>query len=141
MNTAATLWCSAAIGTLNGLGFPLLALLATVAVLGAHLVFRPLAHAIDQYTHGKTETEILCEVKLVCLKASAGMVRALLTEQVKTAKLRLQGLTLQDTPAVDQVEMTVQLFALQHDEQAMNDLVARLAALADVFRVSWAKAH
>ena len=141
MNTAATLWCSAAIGTLNGLGFPSLALLATVAVLGAHLLFRPLAHVIDKYTQGKAETEILYEVKLVCLKANEGMVRGLLIEQIKTAKLRLQGLTLQDTPAADQVEITVPLYALKHDEQTMNDLVARLAALAEVFRVSWGKAH
>ena len=59
---------------------------------------------------------------------------------MEAAKLRLQGLTLQDTSTPGQVEMNVHLFALQHNEQAMNDLVARLAALPEVFRVSWGKA-
>src|ERR1700722_11201689 len=40
MNTAATLWCSAAVGTLAGSGFPLHAFLGTATVLGLHLGLR-----------------------------------------------------------------------------------------------------
>ena len=42
MNTAATLWCTAAVGTLACAGFPLHSLIGTVVVLGLHLGLRPL---------------------------------------------------------------------------------------------------
>jgi putative Mg2+ transporter-C (MgtC) family protein len=141
MNTAVTLWCSAAIGTTVGLGYWELAIVGTIAVVGAHFVFRPLAHAIDNYTQGTPEMDLLYEVKLVCRRDAEEKIRAALVKQIRSAKLRLQGLSLQDTSAPDQVEMTVSLFALQHDEQAMNDLVAKLTGQAGVFRVSWGKAH
>src|ERR1700730_14712824 len=43
LNTAATLWCTAAVGTLAGLGRVDLASLGTLAVLAANLVLRPFA--------------------------------------------------------------------------------------------------
>lgn len=140
MNTAATLWCTAAIGTLCGLGYWNFGLLGTVAILLAHLLFRPIAHAIDRYNQGNAETELLYDVKLICQRGLETKVRALLLEQIKVATLRLQGLSIQNGSAADHVEIKVHLFALQHNEQAMNDLVACLAALPEVSKVSWGKA-
>src|SRR6516162_6961808 len=48
MNTAATLWCSAAIGTLAGSGHLLEALIGTSAVLAIHLALRPVVRKIDE---------------------------------------------------------------------------------------------
>lgn len=41
INTAATLWCAAAIGSLIGSGFLLQAYFGTIAVIGANLLLRP----------------------------------------------------------------------------------------------------
>ena len=46
LNTAATIWCSAALGAISGLGNPLHALIMTVAVLSANIVLRPLAYRL-----------------------------------------------------------------------------------------------
>src|SRR6202047_1842964 len=46
LNTAATIWCSAAIGAISGLGNPLLALILTAAVLCTNIVLRPLAYRL-----------------------------------------------------------------------------------------------
>ena len=45
INTAATLWCAAAIGTLVGSGYLVHAYLSTIAVVGANLLLRPLVEA------------------------------------------------------------------------------------------------
>ena len=45
INTAATLWCAAALGTLAGSGFFIQACVSTVAIVGANLLLRPLAEA------------------------------------------------------------------------------------------------
>src|ERR1700683_4451992 len=47
MNTAATLWCTAAVGTLAGAGFALYALVGTAAVLFIHLGLRPVVTWIE----------------------------------------------------------------------------------------------
>src|SRR6266404_6716318 len=56
MNTAATLWCTAAVGVLCGLGYPLEALLGTAIVLFVHLALRPVAQWIDM--HRKTAANV-----------------------------------------------------------------------------------
>ena len=48
INTAATLWCAAAIGTLVGSGFLVQAYVSTVVVVGANLLLRPLVEAFKQ---------------------------------------------------------------------------------------------
>ena len=141
MNTAATIWGTAAIGCLIGVGAWQLALVGTVAIVVAHFLFRPLAHYIDNYTQGKCETEVLCDIKIVCQGAHEETVRNLVIDLIKAASLRLQGLSLEDTSSPEQVEMKVHVFAVEHNEKAMNDLVSRLAAQPAVFRVSWHKAH
>ena len=47
MNTAATLWCSAAVGTMAGAGYVVQAALGTAIVLFVHLALRPLVQMID----------------------------------------------------------------------------------------------
>jgi uncharacterized membrane protein YhiD involved in acid resistance len=46
LNTAATLWCSAAVGLLAGEGLALYGLVAAALVLGANTALRPIVHAI-----------------------------------------------------------------------------------------------
>lgn len=48
INTAATLWCAAAIGALVGSGFLVQAYVGTVAIVGANLLLRPLVEAFKQ---------------------------------------------------------------------------------------------
>jgi putative Mg2+ transporter-C (MgtC) family protein len=48
LNTAATLWCTAAVGTLAGLGYIAFSFLGTVAILSANLLLRPLAQRINR---------------------------------------------------------------------------------------------
>ena len=141
MNTAATLWCTAAIGTLVGFGQWLPAVLGTAGIVGAHFLFRPIAHFIDNYSQGKSETELLYDVKLVCQSAQGNAIRALVIDQIKAARMRLQGLTMEDTSAPEQVQMKIHLYSAQQNEKALNDLVALLAGKTEVVRVSWGKAH
>src|SRR3984885_3796802 len=46
LNTAATIWCSAAIGAISGLGRPVHALIFAVAVLATNIILRPLSYRL-----------------------------------------------------------------------------------------------
>src|SRR5271155_990136 len=59
MNTAATLWCTAAVGSLAGSGFPWHGLLGTLTILALHLVLRPVARRIDARQKTAVDVETL----------------------------------------------------------------------------------
>jgi putative Mg2+ transporter-C (MgtC) family protein len=48
LNTAATLWCTAAVGTLAGCGYPLEAVVGTAVITFANVVLRPFARKLNQ---------------------------------------------------------------------------------------------
>jgi putative Mg2+ transporter-C (MgtC) family protein len=66
LNTAATLWCSAAVGSLCGLGFVKEAVIGAAGVLGANVLFRPLARKIDRQPSRASDVETRYLLRLVC---------------------------------------------------------------------------
>lgn len=74
MTTAATLWCSAAIGTLCGTGNIGYGLIGTVTVLLLHLLFRPLSSWVQH--HGRySEVEVSYKIAIFCLKSVESAIR------------------------------------------------------------------
>src|SRR6516162_622581 len=57
MNTAATIWCTGAVGTLAGAGFLFEAVAGTAAVLTVHLGLRPVVCWIELRTKTTTDVE------------------------------------------------------------------------------------
>jgi putative Mg2+ transporter-C (MgtC) family protein len=55
INTAATLWCAGAIGSLVGAGFLVQAYFGTLAVVGANLLLRPMVHVFQKKIDEKIE--------------------------------------------------------------------------------------
>jgi putative Mg2+ transporter-C (MgtC) family protein len=76
LNTAATIWCSAAIGALSGLGALNLALALAFAVLLTNVVLRPLAYRLHPVLPDATPVETLYQVQLDCKVSAAVHIRA-----------------------------------------------------------------
>lgn len=55
LNTAATLWCAAAVGLLAGFGCLSKAAIGAIAILAANLVLRPIAHKMNSGNVEKLE--------------------------------------------------------------------------------------
>src|ERR1022692_1799791 len=66
LNTAATLWCSAAIGVIAGAGHPLYAAVATGFVVFVNLLLRPIVSFINRQPLTSTELEIGYVVSVTC---------------------------------------------------------------------------
>src|SRR5580704_12462431 len=66
LNTASTIWCSAAIGVLSGSGFYAAAFLGTIFVLIINIFLRPLADWVGRHSKNKSEHLIQYSVQLVC---------------------------------------------------------------------------
>src|SRR5580700_10949807 len=77
MNTAATLWCTAAVGTLAGLGHFDFAFIGVVGVLSANLILRPVARRIS-----REPVKILYRLRCTCRTADEANIRHMLIQSV-----------------------------------------------------------
>ncbi len=92
LNTAATLWCTAAVGALAGAGQLPLAALGTMAVLAAHLLLRPLARRINRTSPNPQDQENTYRFQIVARTADEAHIRALLLQSVSRSPLTLLSL-------------------------------------------------
>ncbi len=67
LEVSATLWCSAAVGTLAGLGF-VVPFITTLAMVSANVILRPLASKINKQNHSSEEEIPVCyKIQVTCL--------------------------------------------------------------------------
>lgn len=64
VNTAATIWCSAAVGSLAGAGFYADALTAALTVAAANIVLRPLGRLIERQPGASNKMETVYDLPL-----------------------------------------------------------------------------
>jgi len=140
MNTAATLWCSAAVGTLAGAGFPLHGLLGTATVLLLHLGLRPVARRIDARLKTAVDVETLYRIRIVCQEKQEVVIRTILMRHVNSdARMTIQRISTQDTERADQAAVVADIFSIERADRAMQDLMSRLNIEPGVTSVSWEK--
>src|SRR5579863_3165622 len=89
LNTAATIWCSAAIGAISGLGHPILGLTLMVAVLATNIVLRPLAYRLYPAQAAGEEHEVTYAFELICDPAGEAHVRVSLVQAMSRNPLTL----------------------------------------------------
>ncbi len=138
LNTAATLWCAAAIGSLSGAGLLLHAGTGTVAVLAANLILRPLGYRINQQPLKGTELELCYRCDVVCRAQDETHVRALLLQAVSGGKLQLRSLyseDLEDTP--DRVSVEAELVTQERNDAFLEQIVSRLSLEPGVIASRW----
>ncbi len=138
MNTAATLWCSGAVGALAGSGFPGYALVGTAIVLILHLGLRPLARWVDKSRKTATDVEVSYRMRVVCGERDQSVVRTILLRHVNSRpNMTVQGISNQDGDQPDRSAVVVDIFATERSDRAMEDLVRRLDIEPGVVAVSW----
>ncbi len=108
LNTAATLWCSAAVGSIAGSDMVAEAVLLTLIVLLANTALRPLVDAINRFPVEGRHVEATYSVSLTTTAAQAGPIGDLLVEHLEGAGLPVGELDIEES-GEDQVRVTATL--------------------------------
>ena len=95
MNTAATLWCTAAVGMLASTGMFRFAVSAAFILIGSNLVLRPIANRIRPLAMSE-EIEKQYRISVTCRDAVENEIRALLICQELPKSLYLNNLESSD---------------------------------------------
>ncbi|WP_327085692.1 MgtC/SapB family protein [Nonomuraea sp. NBC_01738] len=134
LNTAATLWCAAAVGSLAGAGMYLIATVGTVLIVGANTLMRPLGRLLDRQRAAR-RTRYRFEVR--CWEDDQVHVRKLIVNALTRPELRLRSLHGQDADQRGQVEVHAIVDSLRRDENLFESATSRLSLEPSVNAVSW----
>jgi putative Mg2+ transporter-C (MgtC) family protein len=136
MNTAATLWCSAAVGATLGCGFPDKAALAALAVILTNFGLRPVARRMEAWSRTSPNVETAYRLCLTCERPQEERLRRLLAQHLEAQPgLLLQAFTAADDGAG--TLLTADLSALNRIDPFMNELVIKLRAESGASSVRW----
>ncbi|MGY6518000.1 MAG: MgtC/SapB family protein [Lysobacteraceae bacterium] len=141
LNTAATLWCAAAVGVLAGAGYPGVAVLTALLVLAANVVLRPMAKAFGpgsgsaaaatEHAVGyRLELEIGAEVEL--------HLRALVLQSVSGGDLALRRIASTES-ATGRVRLQAELHGLQPADAVLEQAVRRFGLEPGVHDIQWSR--
>jgi putative Mg2+ transporter-C (MgtC) family protein len=141
LNTAATIWCSAAIGALSGLGALNLALVLAFAVLLTNVVLRPLAYRLHPVLPDPTPVETLYQVQLACKVFAAAHIRALLLSTITHLPVTLQSIHGEQDDTNEQAHIRAEMTTAGRNNEAVEQVVLRLSIEDDVSTLSWSIAE
>jgi putative Mg2+ transporter-C (MgtC) family protein len=140
--TAATLWCSAAVGVLSGAGFLLPAAIGVAAVLCLHLVMRPMKMRFESWMKAKARTETGYQLRVVCGVGHEAPVRAKLLEAVQGhPALTVRGLHGEPGSRPGERIVTGEVHATQPADATLEGIVAALLATEGVLSAGWHQGH
>jgi putative Mg2+ transporter-C (MgtC) family protein len=126
LNTAATLWCSAMVGTFAGAGQLAASGIAAGFVVLTNLFLRPLVRLINRQPRGAAEIETHYSVELRCQGDQEAHIRALLLQAASAAGLGLRRLTSENLE--DSLEQIIGPISLEPFVTAVHWQAARAAA-------------
>jgi putative Mg2+ transporter-C (MgtC) family protein len=137
LNTAATLWCSAMVGTFAGAGFWAPSLVAAGFVTGTNLLLRPLVRLINTRTVSSGDAEVCYSVTLTCKSTEEAHLRSLLLHSLSQGGLGLRRIDSADLPDTSNVTVTAQVLAAKRNDAALEQIVGRLSLEPHIGAVAW----
>ena len=138
INTAATLWCSAAVGALAGAGMFTVALAGTVVVVAVNVALRAVGRVVDRLPDTGDEHLTTYTFLAVTRDDQEAQMRALLVQALTRTEFRLRSIASTNTDTNGHVEVRAELVGDQRDDRQMESAVSRLSLEPSVTSIRWA---
>ena len=136
LNTAATLWGSAAVGALAGAGMPGEAAILTVFVLAGNTLLRPLVNYINRQPMNELVTEASYRIHVVTPSANAAAARELLYAELERANYPIHEIeTLSENNG--EVELAAMLVPSTADPEELDAVVETLNTSKNIHSAAW----
>lgn len=141
INTAATIWASAAVGTLCCLDKFWYAALIAATVLISHVVLHPITEAInkknkyDKVKEKKSET--FYSVYVVCAEENAQKIKTDMIERIKnTENVLLRKLQTTDLDSGN-VKVNAEISTKVKNNELVEDIIAYIASKKNIISIGW----
>jgi len=138
LNTAATLWCSAAVGASAGTGMLGEAVALSGFVLACNTLLRPLVNWVNRRPIKADETEAQYRIHAICAPADVPDVRDLLDAELTLANYPVRDV--QALSGVSLVELIASLVPITADPAELDAVVSALESSPKVHTATWTAA-
>ena len=136
LNTAATLWSSAAVGSCAGADMVAPAVALTVFVIAGNTLLRPLVNAINRIPLDEKSIEATYYFKLAVALDSLPDMRDRLIDKLEDAKYPVADVEIVET-GEDLIEIVAELVATAVDPNELNAVATELQHLPGVRHATW----
>lgn len=137
LNTAATLWCAAAIGACAGADMIAHAALVTLFVIAGNTLLRPLVNAINRIPLDEEASEATYEVTVTVQEAELPRLRTIVADLLEKAQYPAGDIEVVER-GENLAEIVVTLVSTAVKASEMDAVARRIERLAGVTHASWA---
>ncbi|MGQ5694133.1 MgtC/SapB family protein [Rhodococcus erythropolis] len=139
LNTAATLWATAAVGALAGGGMYWVAVFGAGAIMLANTLLRPLGRMMDHQPArtGREEPPADYTFEVTCHGDAEAHIRGLTVQSISRPEFQLRSVQSFDIPDSDRVRVVAELAAAERDDGLLESAVSRLSLEPLVTHVRW----
>src|SRR6202521_376636 len=128
LNTAATLWCSAGVGSLAGMGYLLPAFITAVVVVATNVLLRPVAVLINRApVEQASEVEITYLLELTCRDEVEHHLRTLLLQETASDALLLKSLQSEDIEGTGKARVKAEIVTAERNDRLIERMLTRLS--------------
>ena len=136
LNTAATLWCSAAVGAFAGADLLGEAVLLAAVVLAGNTLLRPLVNLINRTPIDERSGEATYEVRATTDTSKLPRARELLQDQLEAAHDPVRNIEVEER-GDEQVELVATLVSTAIEPDEIDAVIKALEASGTVSRAAW----
>jgi putative Mg2+ transporter-C (MgtC) family protein len=128
LNTAATLWCSAAVGACVGAGELFDGIFVAVLLIGINSALRPLSRFIDQRSLAALNPHALYRLRILCDSAHAGEAERHLKSAIPDHSIVLRELRMEDDEQTRTSVLQAVLESYTRSGNALKKITSELRA-------------
>jgi putative Mg2+ transporter-C (MgtC) family protein len=136
LNTAATIWATAAVGALAGVGLYPEAVLAAVVIVALNALLQPVINAMNRNSRSNKDAPTQYTLTVKCHPSTEPTVRAAIVEAAADSAFTLRSIG-STRDAGEGATIEAVLFQPMRDDPFIEALTARLSGQSGVDSVSW----
>ncbi|MBS9476143.1 MgtC/SapB family protein [Ancylobacter radicis] len=138
LNTAATLWCSAAVGACAGADLVAQAILLTLFVLAGNTMLRPLVTVLERAPRSEEATEATYGVSAVVRADAASELQGKLAALLEAAHFPIDVIEPQDRPD-GMVELRATLVNTSVRIAELDAIIMRIRHMPNIVSATWTR--
>ena len=140
LNTAATLWCTAAIGAYCGLGSLLEPVVGALFIIAAHILLRPFSNKIRKMSPFRVsdQEEYHYRFAALCHEEDENHIRTLFIQYIgNNPDLMLKSISSTDSNTPLFVNVDVEMISMKRQDRSMEKVASFLTLEKGIVSIKW----
>ena len=141
LNTAATLWGTAAIGAYCGLGYRLEPFLGVLFIISSHILLRPVTNKIRKISPFRISDQEEYHYRFValCNEEEENHIRTLFIQYIgNNPDLMLKSISSTDSSTPMYVKVDVEMISMKRQDRSMEKVASFLTLEKGIISIKWA---